>query len=68
MSNDDRDAEIRVDRIPVRGGFVAAVVILVLLAAMFLDLPGLQFPMVAGIAGGVVLGVGLIAWHRRTRK
>jgi len=44
VSNDDQDAEIRMDRIRVRGGIGAAIVIVVLVGAMALDLPGLRIP------------------------
>lgn len=49
MSNNDQDAEIRIDRIRVRGGIGAAIVIVVLVGAMALDLPGLRIPVLAGI-------------------
>ena len=65
MSNDDQDAEIRMDRIRVRGGIGAAIVIVVLVGAMALDLPGLRIPVFGGILGGVIVGAVLIAWHRR---
>jgi len=65
MSNDDQDADIRIDRIRVRGGIGAAIVIVVLVGAMTLDLPGLRIPVLAGILGGVIVGVALIAWHWR---
>lgn len=65
MSNNDQDAEIRIDRIRVRGGIGAAIVIVVLVGAMALDLPGLRIPVLAGILGGVIVGAALIAWHRR---
>jgi hypothetical protein len=65
LSHEDQEAEIRIDRVRVRGGIGAAIVIVVLLGAMVLDLPGLRIPVVAGILGGVIVGAALIAWHRR---
>jgi len=65
MSSEDREAEIRSDRIRIRGGIGAAIAIIVLLGAMVLDLPGLRIPVVVGTLGGLLVGAGLIAWHRR---
>jgi hypothetical protein len=65
VSNDDQDTEIRIDRIRVRGGIGAAIVIVVLVGAMTLDLPGLRIPELGGILGGVIVGAALIVWHRR---
>jgi hypothetical protein len=64
VSNDDRELEPRIDRIPIRGGIGVGIVVVVLVAAMLLDLPGLRIPALFGIAGGVVLAALLIAWHR----
>ena len=66
MSNDNRDADIRIDRIPVRGGIGAAVVVIALVASMLVDVPGLRIAII-GIAGGVIVGTILIAWRRKFR-
>lgn len=64
MSIDDRNVEIRMDRIPVRGGIGAVLTIIVLLGAMVLELEGLRVPAIMGLAGGVLLGCILILWRR----
>jgi len=68
MPDDDRNVEIRIDRIPVGTGIGAALAILVLLGAMLVEIPALRLPALAGVAGGAVLGVVLIIWHIRRRK
>lgn len=68
MSGDDRNVEIRMDKIPVRGGIGAALAIVLLLGAMLLELPALRLPALAGLAGGVVIGIVLIVWRRRRRR
>lgn len=67
MPDDDRNVEIRIDRIPVGRGLGAALVIVVLLGVMLVELPGLRLPALAGVAGGVLIGAVLIWWHRRSR-
>jgi hypothetical protein len=64
MTSDNRELEPRIDRIPIRGGIGVGIVIVVLVAAIILDLPGLRIPALLGIAGGVVLAAVLVAWHR----
>jgi hypothetical protein len=64
MRNDEREVEPRIDRIPIRGGIGVGIVVVVLVTAMLLDLPGLRIPALLGIAGGVVLAAVLVAWHR----
>ena len=68
MSEDDRDVEIRIDRIPVGRGIGALIAIVVLLGAMLVELPALRLPAIAGIVGGVVVALVLIIWHRRSRS
>ena len=68
MSDDERNVEIRIDRIPVGKGIGAALAIVVLLGAMLVEVPSLRLPAVAGLAGGVVVAIVLIAWHMRNRK
>jgi hypothetical protein len=65
MSDDNRNVEIRVDKIPIRGGIGAVLAIVLLLGALVLELPALRVPALAGILGGVVFGVFLIFWHKR---
>jgi hypothetical protein len=60
----DRNVEIRMDRIPVRGGVGAVLVIITLLGAMVLELEGLRLPAILGLIGGLVIGCGLIVWRR----
>lgn len=64
MSADNRNVEIRMDRIPVRGGIGAALAIALLLGAMVLELEDLRLPAVMGLIGGILVGCGLIAWRR----
>ena len=64
MSYEDRNVEIRVDKIPIRGGIGAVLAIVLLLGALILELPALRVPALAGILGGVVVGVFLILWHK----
>jgi hypothetical protein len=64
MSPNDRNVEIRMDRIPVRGGIGAVLVIITLLGAMLLELEGLRLPAIAGLIGGLLVGGVLIVWRR----
>jgi hypothetical protein len=64
MSRNDRNVEIRMDRIPVRGGIGAVLVIITLLGAMLLELEGLRLPAIAGLIGGLLVGGVLIVWRR----
>jgi hypothetical protein len=64
MSRNDRNVEIRMDRIPVRGGIGAVLVIITLLGAMLLELEGLRLPALAGLIGGLLVGGVLIVWRR----
>jgi hypothetical protein len=64
MSTDDRNVEIRMDRIPVRGGIGSVLTIIVLLGAMILELEGLRVPAIVGLVGGVLIGYILILWRR----
>lgn len=52
-------------RISVRGGIGTGVLIAVLISAMLADLPLLRGPALGAIAGGLLFGVGRIAWRRR---
>jgi hypothetical protein len=64
MSEEDRNVEIQVDKIPIRGGIGAVLAIVLLLGALVLELPALRVPAVAGILGGVVVGAFLIVRHK----
>jgi hypothetical protein len=64
MSPNDRNVEIRMDRIPVRGGIGAILTIITLLGAMLLELEGLRLPALAGLIGGLLVGGVLIVWRR----
>lgn len=52
MPDDERNVEIRIDRIPVGTGVGAAVAIVVLLGAMLVEVSALRLPALAGAAGG----------------
>jgi hypothetical protein len=67
MPDDDRNVEIRIDRIPVGRSIGALVAIVVLLGAMLVELPSLRLPAIAGLVGGLVVAIVLILWHRRSR-
>ena len=64
MPEDERRPEIRIDRIPVRGGAGAVLVIIALLGVMLYALPELRGPFVIGLGGGLILAVILILWHK----
>lgn len=64
MPTDNRNVEIRMDKIPVRGGIGAVLTIIVLLGALVLELEGLRIPAIVGLVGGVLLGCILILWRR----
>ena len=64
MPEDERRPEIRIDRIPVRGGAGAVLVIIALLGVMLYALPELRGPFVSGLGGGLILAVILILWHK----
>jgi hypothetical protein len=62
----DRDGQISMSRVPVRGGVGAFVLIVILVAAMLADLPQLRGPFLGGVTLGLVFAVVLILWRRRT--
>jgi hypothetical protein len=64
MPEDERNPQIRIDRIPVKGGLGAVLAIVALLAAMLVELPGLRPVFVTGALAGVVLALVLIFWRR----
>jgi hypothetical protein len=57
--------QINTQRIPVGGSIGAAMLIVILLAGLFLDLPGVRATVTWGGIIGLVLGVVLIGWRRR---
>ena len=65
MPIEDKNPEIRIDKIPVRGGIGALLVIVLLISGMLVQLPGLRWPVLSGVLGGAALGIGLIFWRRR---
>ncbi len=64
MSNDLRNVEISMHKIPVGGSLGAAALIAILLVGMFLDLPGIRATAIGGIVVGLVIAVALIRWRR----
>lgn len=64
--NGDRDGQITMSRIPIRGGIGAFVLIVILVAAVLADLPQLRGPFLGGVGLGLVFAVALILWRRRT--
>ena len=62
---DRQDVQINTQRVPVGGSIGAAVLIVILLAGLFLDLPGLRGKVVWGASIGLVLGTALIWWRSR---
>jgi hypothetical protein len=67
MPAEERNPEIRIDKIPVKGGLGALLAIIVLLGAMLVELPGLRPVFVTSALAGVVLALVLILWRRRRR-
>lgn len=61
----DDATPFQMSRITVRGGIGAGVLVAVLVAAMLADLPPLRGPVLGALAGGLLFGVGRIAWRRR---
>jgi hypothetical protein len=58
--------QINIQRVPVGGSIGAAVLIIILLAGLFLDLPGVRGTVIWGGGTGLILAVALISWRRRT--
>ena len=58
------DARINSASIPVRGGFGAGILILILLTGVLLDLPQLRWIALIGIVAGVAFGGVLVLWRR----
>lgn len=65
MPIEDENAEIRIDKIPVKGGLGALLAIVLLITGMLVELPGLGWPVLSGVLGGAVLAIVLIFWRRR---
>lgn len=66
--NGERDGQISMSRIPIRGGIGAFVLIVILVAAVLGDLPQLRGPFLGGVGLGLVFAVALILWRRRTME
>lgn len=64
MPDEEQNPQIRIDKIPVRGGIGAVLVITALLGVMLYALPDLRGPFVVGLVGGLILAVILILWHK----
>jgi hypothetical protein len=64
MSDDRRNVEINIQKIPVGSGIGAAAVIVILLTTLFLALPGIRATAIGGIAIGLIFAVALIRWRR----
>jgi hypothetical protein len=63
--DDRQQVEINTQRIPVGGSIGAAVLIVILLAGLFLDIPGVRRTVIWGASIGLVLGIALIWWRSR---
>jgi hypothetical protein len=64
MADLDRNQEIRIDKIPVRGGIGSALVIALLAVAMMVELPMLRWLLVSS-AVGLLMGAFLVMWRSR---
>ena len=67
MPEDEQNPQIRIDKIPVKGGFGALAIVVALLGVLLYALPDLRGPFTIGLVGGVCLALILIVWHRRRR-
>jgi hypothetical protein len=63
---DDRQQDISMHHIPIRGGIGAAVLIAIIIAAMLVELPQLRWPVLGSAALGLIFAVALILWRRRS--
>jgi hypothetical protein len=64
--SDERDGQITMSRIPIRGGVGAFVLIVILVSGVLGELPQLRGRFLGGVALGLVFAVALIVWRRRT--
>ena len=64
MPEDEQNPEIRIDKIPVKGGVGALIIVMALLGVMLYALPDLRGPFAIGLIGGLCLAVVLIVWHK----
>ena len=62
----DANVQINTQKIPVGSGIGAAVLIAIILAGLFVDLPGVRGTAIGGGAIGLLLAWLLIRWRRRT--
>jgi len=65
MPDDPESPQINIAKIPGGRGIGALLIVIALIAVMLWALPALQLPALLGAAGGVLLAVVLILWHRR---
>ena len=64
--SDERDGQITMSRIPIRGGVGAFVLIVILVLAVLGDLPQLRGRFLGAVVLGLLFGAALIVWRRRT--
>jgi len=67
VTDQDRDPQINISRIPVGGGIGALAVVVILLGVLVGALPRLRWLAVYGIGTGLIFGIALILWRRRRR-
>ena len=65
---DDRQADISMHHIPIRGGIGAGVLIAILVLSMLAELPQLRWRFLGSTALGLLFAVALILWRRRSMK
>jgi hypothetical protein len=64
--SDEPEAQITMSRIPIRGGIGVFALIVVLVSGVLADLPQLRGRFLGGVVLGLLFGVALIVWRRRT--
>lgn len=64
--SDEPEAQITMSSIPIRGGVGAFVLIVILVAGVLADLPQLRGRFLGGVVLGLLFGMALIVWRRRT--
>ena len=67
MPEDEQNPQIRIDKIPVKGGAGALLIVIALLGVILYALPDLRGPFVVGLGGGLCVAILLIVWHRCRR-
>jgi hypothetical protein len=64
MSDDLRNVQINIQKIPVGSGIGAGLLIAVLLLGMAFELPAVRTWAIAGLTIALIVGVSLILWRR----